>query len=284
MSTGVLASFWYYRRFDFARLPTDVPLILDSGAFSAYTSGGEVELDAYADWCHQWQDRALFAFNLDVIGDPDGSYRQWRQLLDDHQVRTVPVIHYGADPATTLPLYLDRGADRLAIGGAAIRTKGVQQIMHWQASVFRWLRDHGLTDIPVHGLGVHMRSRLSRLPWATTDSSAVGSPWRYARMALWSSHRRRWMSVQLDGRQPYKHGRDLRVYGLDPDRIARSTPAHRVHLVRGMARMECWAADDWQARTGRDCLRFLVDTDPAGLINMAEAVSGYQKEGRRYAA
>lgn len=243
--TGVLTSFWYYRKFDFARIPEGVPLILDSGAFSAYTSGAEIALDDYADWCEALSGRYRFAFNLDVIGDPQGSFEQWLDLQERRGLRTVPVIHYGDRPEEVLPRYIDAGADRLALGGIALGM--TPQVMSWIAYVFRYLREHDLA-VPVHGLGIHMRSKAARFPWATTDSSAFTGAWRFARLALWMPDRRRWVTVPLDGRMVYRYGNVIRFYGFEPEQVAVSNSSTREALVRLATRVECQAAADWNGR------------------------------------
>lgn len=262
-STGVLTSFWYYADYDFARLPVDVPLIMDSGAFSAWTSGGKVTLEDYAAWLRDTSPRWAFAFNLDVIGDEAASFANWSKLLT-HGALTTPVIHFGDRPEEVLPRYFAAGADRLAISGGAMKTADINQVLRWQAYVHRWIQ-RNRPQTPVHGLGVHMRSKLAKLPWATTDSSAFTSAWRFARLGLWTG--KRWFTVPLDGRSIYRHGNAVRSYGFDPSEVATSNPQTREHLVRLATRIECRAAEDWNTRWAGQ-VRYLSpasqakDTDP----------------------
>lgn len=239
--TGVLASYWYFRNYDFDRFHPRCPLILDSGAFSAYTSGAQIDVNDYASWLIPLQGRYQFAFNLDALGDPDQSLTNWRHLKEQ-DLLTVPVIHYGDRPDEVLPPYIQEGADRLALGGIAVSGAGAQ-VMGWVAYVFRWLRDHG-HDLPVHGLGVHLSSPLARLPWATTDSSSFSMAWRFARLRLYMGNRQ-WRKVNLDGREPFRYGAQIRSYGIDPASVAVSNSTTRPDLIRLATRIEVRAAGDY---------------------------------------
>ena len=253
-NSGVLASFWYYKRVDLlGMVPPSVPLIIDSGAYSAWTSGGSVTLREYADWLDVLGDRPKFAINLDVIGDSEASYKQWKQLRKlGHDL--VPVIHFGDRPPI-LERYLDEGATRVAFSGAAV-PRIVDKVEKWQAYMFRWMRDNNHMHIPVHGLGVHMRSRLGRLPWATTDSSTFSMAWRFGRMGLWTGNR--WVQVDLDGRQMLKHRDLVRRYGFNVRDVAVSEPATRHQLVRFATRNEIEAGMH-PRHNPASTTRFMVD-------------------------
>jgi hypothetical protein len=283
MTSGVLVSLWYYRNYNFDTIPREVKVILDSGAFSAYTSGGSVDPQDYADWMTRLAGRFEFAFNLDVLGDNDASFAAWEDLRGrGHE--TVPVIHYGTRAQDALPRYLDAGATRLACGGIVVSGAG-PQVMSWIAHVFKWLRDNGHDDIPVHGLGLHMRSKLAVFPWATTDSSHYTAAWRFARLSLWDrrSGHEAWRGIRLDGKQPYRHGPALAAYGVGPEQIERSTPANRDVLVRLATRSEVYAAEAWDRRrarhNGTPTTRYLVDTAADLMPAHAQEVARYLVPG-----
>lgn len=270
---GVLISFWYYGRFDVSRIPTSVRVIADSGAFSAWTSGSTVSVPGYAAWLDLISDRVDFAFNLDVIGDEEGSYRQWVQLQREFGHTTVPVIHYGDRPEAVIPRYLEGGATRFAISGGAMRTVPVRQRLAWQALVHKWFRDHAPT-VPLHGLGVHMRSPLARLPWDTIDASSFSMTWRMGRLALWSP-RRGWRQVELNGRDIYKHGPEVRSYGFEPEEVAVSTSTTRPKLVRLATRIETRAAAHFNATRSPDrpLRTYLADSTSKDMMIEAEELA-----------
>lgn len=268
MNVGVLTSFWYFRRYDYARLPADVPLIIDSGAFSAFTSGGTVDLLEFGEYLDRVtaQRPIDFAFNLDVLGDEEQSLRNWHSLREMGHL-TTPVIHFGSKLEDTLPAYLEAGADRLSLGGLA-SPGGQKQKGAWTAHCFKYLRDHGLLELPVHGLGVHTSSALARFPFATTDSSAPGAAWTFGRARLWSG--KRWVNITLDGQMMHRYGAISRRYGFEPGEVAESTPESRRRLVELVTRSEIAAADHF-AGTRR---RYLVSTSTEIISRMAvEAVA-----------
>ncbi|QGJ92674.1 queuine tRNA-ribosyltransferase [Microbacterium phage Megan] len=219
---GVLLSYWAFKqKRDLASdMGTTAPICIDSGAFSAYTSGAKIEVAEYAEWLDAINRPIDYAFNLDVLGDEEASYRNWRALRDEHGHLTMPVIHFGQRPEEALPPYLAVGIDRLSMGGIA--GGATKQSIGWSAHVFRWLRANGLSDLPVHGLGLHMRSDLARLPWATTDSSTYVNLWRFGHFVLWTG--KAWPMVWLDardGKGVYAYGDAFRRMGVEPADVDR---------------------------------------------------------------
>ena len=237
--TGILTSFFYYPRFDFSRIPDGVPLILDSGAFSAYTLGKHISLTEYAEWASSLTGRYLFALNLDVLGDGDKSLRNWEKL-ERAGVATAPVVHFGARADRVIPPYIEQGADTITLGGIAVSGAG-KQVRAWAAHILSWLHEHA-PHVRTHGLGVHSSSPLARLPFTTIDSSTPTNAYRFARLYLLDPFTRKWATVKLDGRDVYRYGRALRFYGVEPEQVARSTAQTRPAIIRLLANIETEAA------------------------------------------
>ena len=252
---GVLASYWYYKSHDFSPY-RECPLILDSGAFSAYTQGARIDLGEYAEWCDQMRPRWQFAFNLDVLGDSAASLANWR-ALKVLGVDSVPVIHFGDRPEEVLPPYLKEGATRIALGGLAARRAG-GQARAWSAYCFRWLRDHSpLTK--VHGLGIHTSTRSGRMfPWSTTDSTALVARKAVNDLMLWlpsatpnPSGRGAWGKCRMDGHSAFRapYANTLRdVYGMEPEHLARFVPGAALAWGTIFTRVEIRGAVDFNRR------------------------------------
>lgn len=268
MSVGLLASFWYYRKFDLGAITRACPLILDSGAFTAHTQGGKIDLYEYAEWLDAAPRPYDFAFTLDVLGDERQSFRNWERMRDRGTL-TVPVVHFGQRPEA-MTRYIDAGATRLALGGLA-GGGPTPQAKAWTAVMFRALRDQ--PDVLTHGLGIHLSSPMARFPWTTTDSSTFGFAWRFARLMLWDG--RRWHNVHLNGKDIYRHAALVRSYGFEPEQVAVSTPDSREDLVRFVMRVECRAAADYDAATRAQAGRYMVNTtfDPGDVLAAAEEAS-----------
>ena len=265
MTVGLLASFWYYRKFDLGAITRACPLILDSGAFTAHTQGGKIDMFEYAEWLDTAPRPYDFAFTLDVLGDERQSFLNWERLRS-RGTDTIPVVHFGSKP-DALARYIDAGADRIALGGLA-GGGPTPQAKAWTAVMFRALREH--PDIRTHGLGIHLSSPMARFPWTTTDSSTFGFAWRFARLTLWTG--RRWHTVPLDGKAIYQHAALVRSYGFEPEQVAVSTPETREDLVRFVMRVEARAARDYDSAVGRDTARFQVNTtfDAGDVVAAAE--------------
>lgn len=269
---GALVSFHYYAREDLDPLFETGAVIADSGAFSAHTLGSKITVKQYARWLDEHRGRFRFAFSLDVVFDPEGSYRQWRELADKHGHKTVPVLHYG-EPAQALDRYATQGATLVGLGGIVV--KPANRTLPWAAHVLRYARDKW-PAIRFHGLGIDPRSRLARLPFYCYDSSAFTAAYRYARLGLTRPGTSRAITVPLDGKGVYQVGQLLRgTYGVDPKEVAVSTPDTRQTLARVAAKSVRVAVETRRTKVtvsppeglqGSGPIAYLADASPPTLI------------------
>ena len=272
--TGFLASYWYFKKYDWTDFPG--PLIIDSGAFSAFTTGAVIDLPEYARYVKRVMQETpegfSWAVNLDVIGDSEGSYRQWRELRDEHGVDTVPVIHHGSNPQLEIDRYLAHGLPRLAFGGLV---GGGQKNLPWAAACLKYVASIA-PEVLTHGLGVVEGSMSGRLPWDTTDSSASTAAVRFGAIRLLAPGTQGGLK-SLDLRTMVRPSRGdaalMRSFGITPSDIrgALSLPTRERNILlvrlswRSVVREELHenrrrAAT--RARTGletpRDVTRFVV--------------------------
>ena len=76
----------------------DCNILVDSGAFSAFTIGKKIDIYEYAEFINgfleKWKDKVISVnfINLDVIGDANKSWEN-QHKLEKLNVKTVPVIH-----------------------------------------------------------------------------------------------------------------------------------------------------------------------------------------------
>lgn len=200
-------------------------VIADSGAFSALTQGATIDLDVYAQWLVEMQGYVAWAASLDVIGNVEASWQNWRTLTAQG-LRTVPTVHFTA-PTSALDRYADAGATLVGLGGL-VNGRDLAGQVRWLINMFRHARDHH-PQVRFHGWGVSSGPRLlDHLPFFSVDSSGFGAAYRYGRAQLWDSAAGRNRSVPLDGYSPGAHGRFLREeYGVEPRDIARSWGGNR---------------------------------------------------------
>lgn len=227
-----LVSYHYYQRDDLmgaVTRPGHLRLIGDSGAYSAYAQGKTIKLAEYAAWCLRWRDQLAWVAALDVIGDPDATYRNWAIFRDQHGICSIPTLHAGGDPAR-LDVYAAEGVDFIGLGGlvgVANRATG------WLVQVLRYARDHH-PAMRFHLWGVTTRKILDVLPVYSTDSSGImGQGYRYARLRIFDPATHRDVQMALNGRDVFKHSALLRrTYGVTPADIATSSPANRALLIQ----------------------------------------------------
>jgi hypothetical protein len=125
-------------------VPAFGPLLIDSGAYAAMTSGKPVDLRAYIDWQAKWAPQAEAVAGLDVIADPEASLRNYAAFPGG-----FPTYHL-SDPPELLPDLLALCRERkhwLGLGMCGQRK-------HVEPHVERWLRD-ALARVP-DGVHVHL--------------------------------------------------------------------------------------------------------------------------------
>jgi hypothetical protein len=174
MNVGMLVSWHYLRRCVAAAMPSirQVRTVLDSGAFSATSSGAPINLTEYARFIRQNGPAFDWCASLDVIGDPVRSYANWlalRQSWPD----VVPAVHYGADH-DWLRRYIGEGAKRVALGGLVPHANSLRNetspVRVWLDAAFATMDGAGTA---VHGFGVTGKRAVLAYPWTTVDSSSA---------------------------------------------------------------------------------------------------------------
>lgn len=150
-------------------------VFLDSGAFSAFSLGVEVDLPAYVEWIKRNEDLVrrddgvLMASVLDGIGDPLKTYQN-QLAMEELGVRPLPCFHYGEDERY-LEWYIEN-YDYITIGGMV--PISTPQLFHWLDRIWsKYLTDgSGRPRLKVHGFGLTSVPLMQRYPWYSVDSSS----------------------------------------------------------------------------------------------------------------
>lgn len=264
-------------------------IIADSGAFSAYTQGATIDLDAYAGWLKLWRPHLFWAASLDVFGDPARTFANWRTLRDRHQLDTVPTVHIGTD-LKWVDAYAVEGVDFLGLGGMVGQDRGAQ--LRFLVHVLRYARDHH-PHLRFHAWGTTTHTMLARVPIYSADSSGLlGRGFRFGEMPLWDSRTRQIVNVAMDGRTPWRHRRLLvEEYDTDPADVLRSTAANRPEIIALTVRAVQARARSyqdihrvtppsyavWQPAEIGPRLHF-AENDPRDYVKLRDALN-QQKEG-----
>jgi hypothetical protein len=147
-----------------------ISLFLDSGAFSAFTQGVAIDIQEYISFIREHEVHLEVYANLDVIGDPAGTWRN-QQIMEEAGLKPLPCFHYGEDPRW-LKRYLARGYDYIAFGGMVpISTADLQP---WLDTLYREYicGPDGLPRVKVHGFGLTSLRLMMRYPWYSVDSTS----------------------------------------------------------------------------------------------------------------
>ncbi|HZK85701.1 MAG TPA: hypothetical protein VFC58_13760 [Desulfosporosinus sp.] len=134
-------------------------ILLDSGAFSAWSRGKRISVQEYADYLTKWQPQKYF--NLDVIGDSEGTARN-QTYLESLGFLPIPVFHFG-EPMTLLD-ELVRNYKVIGLGGTV--GKPHTQRRAWLGKVYSL---H--PSVKFHGLGITNRTLLEAYPFYSVDST-----------------------------------------------------------------------------------------------------------------
>lgn len=150
-------------------------ILIDSGAFTAFTTGKKIRLEEYVEWClefkQKWEPlvRSLHFFNLDVIGDEEKSDENLAKC-ERMGLNPIPVFTYQGD-VKFLKKYLDY--PYLSFGGLVGKTTKRQT--EWLDYCFKFVSEYRRKNgrLPkIHLLGVTKQPLLERYPVYSCDSSS----------------------------------------------------------------------------------------------------------------
>jgi hypothetical protein len=150
-------------------------IFLDSGAFSAYTLGVDLDITTYCDYIKRnsdiirVEDGIVMASVLDGIGDPQLTYENQMEM-ERQGVRPLPCFHAGEDERY-LEWYV-KNYEYITLGGMV--GSSTKQLMIWLDRMWdKYLTDgSGNPRIKVHGFGITSIPVMERYPWWSCDSSS----------------------------------------------------------------------------------------------------------------
>ena len=164
----LLCSYWYFKNRPLADFCQELgyrpEILLDSGAYSAFTKGKNVNLLDYMDYinANRWHiERYL---SLDVIGDEHLTFLIYL-LMKSHGMNPIPVVHYSRGALEVLRRYALNREKRIALGGTVpIRDK--EAVASWCVDM---KRAHPTASL--HLLGSSSKKILQSEALASCDSS-----------------------------------------------------------------------------------------------------------------
>lgn len=176
--------------------PVKIELMLDSGAHSYFMKetqrgqntkqekfGEKDDTWAYADTQDFWdyadrygqylqenQGKFEVAVNLDVIRNPELSWRMQQYLEERYKVKILPVYHQGSDPKW-LKLYMDR-YDYIGIGGLGQFVSRTQWVQYGDRTFGLLCDKAGRPIWKTHGFALTSVDLMLRYPWYSCDSTS----------------------------------------------------------------------------------------------------------------
>jgi len=150
-----------------------IRFVLDSGAFTAWKAGKPIEIDQYCRFLDSLPFKPWRYFTLDVIGNPDGSMKNYELMLK-RGYKPVPIFTRGEDPSALDEYY--KTSDLVGIGGLV----GTQKNKAFVNGIMKYVGNRR-----VHWLGFTNVDYIKQYKPYMCDSSGWESGARYATLRLY---------------------------------------------------------------------------------------------------
>ena len=164
----------------------DCHSFVDSGAFSAYTKGVEIDIDEYAKWLIK-QEPKMYA-TLDAIGDPIKTLENTKYLEREYNLNPLPVFHMRTEEKYLYDL-LDY--DYICLGGMVKS----QNLDNWLELVWNIIMKEK-PSLKVHGFGLTGKI-VQRYPFHSIDSSSWANGVRFANVTRFNHHKNKLYDTEL---------------------------------------------------------------------------------------
>lgn len=241
----LLLSFAFHDRLDHStikdRLPPGSLMWIDSGAFTAYTTGKKITVEQYADHLEANRGAWDYAFTLDVIGDHKASMRQTEALIS-RGYPVTPIFTFGTPLKEFRAMCRDYGY--IGAGGIVPLAKDRARVLKYLRTLTHVADEYGTA---IHALGIAGRQTVIQSRVWSSDSSTVSSAPLYGNVPIYSRKEHRLKMLQAsDTEGLYRYREDLLRYGFPLDVIMREgkwTGAERPAMFRAslLSVADMWA-------------------------------------------
>jgi len=177
-----------------------IHLFLDSGAFSAWTQGVEIDIHKYIDFIKEHLDILEVYSNLDVISSGNSisdkkkaakKTLENQRIMEKEGLHPLPVFHIG-EPFKYLNKYIEQ-YDYIALGGMVGTPKNT--LIPWLDTCFsKYICDEkGIPKVKVHGFGLTSLPIMMRYPWFSVDSTSWVATSRFGAIYVPRYRNREWI-------------------------------------------------------------------------------------------
>lgn len=208
-----------------------VHLFLDSGAFSAYTLGIEINIYEYIEFIKQHKNIIDMYANLDVIATGntlnDKKYAaektlQNQKIMEEAGLSPLPVFHVG-EPLEYLKFYI-KNYEYIGLGGMVRVPKPT--LIHWLDDCFGEYicGQDGMPTVKVHGFGLASIPLMLRYPWYSVDSTAWVVNSRLGRVLIPEFRGGKWIydentcALSVSSTSPYARKAGQHISNISPKR------------------------------------------------------------------
>lgn len=210
-------------------------LFVDSGAFSAFTRGAQIDIQKYCDWLKQNLAQITVYAGLDVIGDYKASAKN-QEYMEAQGLKPLPTFHFKS-PIEELERIVSR-YDYFALGGLVPLSKNKPVLNAWLTKCMSVIKKHWPKRI--HCLGITSQPILERYPFYSCDSTAAimgGGMGRVMNFAHGKLSHSDWVTELKEG-EYQTADKDGKSGHLD----------RRIHNIKAMVEFEKYVTDLWARR------------------------------------
>lgn len=216
-------------------------VILDSGAFTAWSKGKKIDIDKYADYLLKHKDKFTIYANLDVIGNEEKTLENQKYLESKYGLKPLPTLHYGASMEKLK--YYAENYDYIALGGLVPYAREPVVLRNWLNKCFKILMPYVLSkSLKIHGFGIGSAEILKTYPFYSSDSSGWLSGGKFGTVVTWDSQKMKMLSgIHFTDKDAYlKRGSNLKITGHYHERFK--------HNITEYEAMEKDITKLWEAR------------------------------------
>jgi len=147
------------------KLKTKKKMFLDSGAFSAFTKGKEVNLDEYIKYIKENEHYFAVYALLDVINNEKDTMKNL-EYMEANGLHPLPVFHFRSDLNTLEKMV--KKYDYIALGGLVPLAKKRKLMRMWLDTCFSIIKN----KVKVHGFGINAFSLWEEYPFYSVDATS----------------------------------------------------------------------------------------------------------------
>lgn len=181
-----LLSYLNDRKAILRRVEMGLQTFVDSGAYSAYTKGAVIDVDAYIDFVNTYDAGISVFAQLDVIpgkaGEPkteeqmrEAPIRSWKNYLYMRERvisvdKLLPTFHIGEDFKYLVQML--EFTPKIAYIGLGGMVGNFSSVEEWLDTVFRIIKSSSNPNVKIHGFGMTSLKILKLYPFYSCDSTS----------------------------------------------------------------------------------------------------------------